>query len=48
MLYRFLMQLPDDPSCRGVFSELASLLAEMRKAPATKEAEGTQVAKRVG
>ena len=46
ILYRFLMQLPDAPPCSGVFGELAALLSEMRKGPAAKEAEGTQVAKR--
>jgi flagellum-specific ATP synthase len=47
ILYRFLMQLPDDPPCGAVFSELAALLSEMRNGPrATGEAQGTQVAPR--
>ena len=46
ILYRFLTQLPDDPPCGGVFGELAALLSDIRKGPATKEAEGTAVAKR--
>jgi hypothetical protein len=32
----------------AVFSELAAVLSELRKQPATKEAEGSQVAKRGG
>lgn len=48
VLYRFLTQLPDSPPCTSVFGELAALLSDMRKGPATKEAEGTQVAKRAG
>lgn len=47
LLYRFLTQLPDDPSCPGVFSELASVLTEARNGsrPAA-ESGGTQVATR--
>jgi flagellum-specific ATP synthase len=47
LLYRFLTQLPDDPSCPGVFSELASVLTEARNSsrPAA-ESGGTQVATR--
>jgi hypothetical protein len=48
ILYRFLTQLPDAPPCSAVFGELAQLLSEMRKGPATKEAEGTQIAQRPG
>jgi flagellum-specific ATP synthase len=44
VLYRFMTQLPDDPSCPGVFSELASVLAELRNGGrATKESESTQL-----
>ena len=47
LLYRFLTQMPDDPPCPGVFTELASVLAELRNGgrPAG-EATGTQVATR--
>jgi len=47
LLYRFLTQLPDDPPCPGVFSELASVLSEMRNStrPAG-DSTGTQVATR--
>jgi flagellum-specific ATP synthase len=47
LLYRFLTQLPDDPSCPGVFSELASVLTEARNGsrPAAENG-GTQVAAR--
>ena len=47
ILYRFLTQLPDDPACPGVFSELAAVLSEMRNGGGqAREAAGTQVATR--
>jgi flagellum-specific ATP synthase len=42
VLYRFLTQLADDPPCPAVFSELASVLAELRNGGrGTKESEST-------